>query len=200
MVAHKFLRPETGISWWGIAVVAVLLVLAYVVDFFSGALGTKWFGGSRWGVAGVLIGGVVGLFFGFIGLIVGPIIGGLVAELLFARKKMGPAVKATWGSVVGTTVGLVARIAISLAMIAVFGCVLVIRARRSTHGTPRSGPPCPHFAAAFRAASPQRFESFSRRQQRLNEGLVLEHGSACYLSERRTGRSPHTPHGRTGHS
>jgi uncharacterized protein YqgC (DUF456 family) len=120
MVAHKFLRPETGISWWGIVVVAVLLILAYVVDFFSGAMGTKWFGGSKWGIFGVLVGGIVGLFFGIIGLIVGPIIGGLVAELLLARKKMGPAVKATWGSVVGTTVGLAARIAISLAMIAVF--------------------------------------------------------------------------------
>ncbi|RBP45824.1 hypothetical protein DES53_102206 [Roseimicrobium gellanilyticum] len=119
-IAHKFLRPETGISWWSIAALTVMLIVAYAVDFFSGAMGTKWFGGSKWGVAGVLIGGVVGLFFGFIGLIIGPIIGGLVAELLLARKEMGPAVKATWGSVVGTTVGLAARVGISLAMIAVF--------------------------------------------------------------------------------
>jgi uncharacterized protein YqgC (DUF456 family) len=119
-VAHKFLRTETGISWWSIAALAVMLIIAYAVDFFSGAMGTKWFGGSRWGVAGVIIGGLVGLFFGLIGLIIGPIIGGLVAELLLARKKMGPAVKATWGSVVGTTVGLAARVGISLAMIAVF--------------------------------------------------------------------------------
>jgi uncharacterized protein YqgC (DUF456 family) len=119
-VAHKFLRTETGISWWSITALAVMLIIAYAVDFFSGAMGTKWFGGSRWGVAGVIIGGLVGLFFGLIGLIIGPIIGGLVAELLLARKKMGPAVKATWGSVVGTTVGLAARVGISLAMIAVF--------------------------------------------------------------------------------
>lgn len=119
-IAHMFLRPETGISWWSIAVLAVLLIIAYAVDFFSGAMGTKWFGGSRWGIAGVLIGGIVGLFFGIIGLVIGPIVGGLVAELLLARKKMGPAMKATWGSVVGTTVGLAARVGISLAMVAVF--------------------------------------------------------------------------------
>ena len=119
-VAHKFLRPETGITWWCIVALALLVVVSYIVDFFSGAVGTKWFGGSKWGIWGVLIGGVVGLFFAPIGLIVGPIIGGLVAELLIARKKMGPAVKATWGSVVGTTLGMAVRIGISIAMVVLF--------------------------------------------------------------------------------
>lgn len=117
---HKFLRPETGLSWWSIALLALLVIVSYIVDFFSGAMGTKWFGGSKWGIWGVVIGGIVGLFFGFIGLIVGPIIGGLVAELLIARKRMGPAVKATWGSVVGTTLGMAARIGISIVMVIAF--------------------------------------------------------------------------------
>lgn len=119
VVVHKFLRPETGVSW-SIPALVLLVLASYAVDFLSGAVGTKWFGGSRWGIVGVVIGGLVGLFFGFVGLIVGPIIGGLVAELFIARKKMGPAVKATWGSVVGTTLGLAVRIGISIAMVVVF--------------------------------------------------------------------------------
>lgn len=119
-VVHTLLLPESGMSWWAIAIQAVLTIVAYAIDLLSGAMGTKWFGGSRWGVAGVLIGGVVGLFFGLIGLIFGPLIGGFAFEMLFARKEITPAAKATWGTVVGTGVGLVARLGIGLIMIAWF--------------------------------------------------------------------------------
>jgi uncharacterized protein YqgC (DUF456 family) len=119
-VLHTFLRPESAMSWWGISLMALLLGLSFLVDFASGALGTKHFGGSRWGIGGVIVGGIVGLFFGLPGLIIGPLVGGFVAEMFFARKQFHPALRATWGTVVGTTVGMVARVGISVAMIAVF--------------------------------------------------------------------------------
>lgn len=119
-LVHSFLRPESGMSWWAIGIQAILLVVAYGVDIMSGAMGTKWFGGSKWGVWGVLIGGVVGLFFGLPGLILGPLIGGFAFEMAFAKKKMSPAAKATWGTMVGTGVGMVARFGIGLIMIAWF--------------------------------------------------------------------------------
>lgn len=119
-VLHTFLRPESAMSWWGIALMALLLALSFVVDFASGALGTKHFGGSKWGIWGVVIGGIVGLFFGLPGLIVGPIAGGYIAERYVAKKEFHPAVKATWGTVVGTTLGMVVRIGLSVAMVAVF--------------------------------------------------------------------------------
>src|SRR5688572_27150816 len=96
---HTFLRPESAMSWWGIGIMALLLALSFFVDFASGALGTKHFGGSKWGVTGVIIGGIVGLFFGLPGLIIGPIIGGFVAERFIAKKEFHPAVRATWGTV-----------------------------------------------------------------------------------------------------
>ncbi len=117
-IAHTWLRPESAMSWQGIVLLSLLLVTAYVLDFVSGAMGAKWFGASRWGVIGVFVGGIVGLFFGLIGLIVGPLAGGLVFELLFAKRRMGPAVKSTWGTLLGTGVGLVIRVVLSLAMIA----------------------------------------------------------------------------------
>ncbi|CAN5914547.1 hypothetical protein BH11VER1_BH11VER1_26080 [soil metagenome] len=119
-IVHTLLRPESGMSWWAIAIQALLVAVAYGIDIMSGAMGTKWFGGSKWGVAGVLIGGIVGLFFGLIGLIFGPIIGGFAFEMIFARKQITPAAKATWGTLVGTGVGLVARLCIGLVMIAWF--------------------------------------------------------------------------------
>jgi hypothetical protein len=119
-VLHMFLRPQTGVGWWCIAILFVLMLVAYALDFASGAVGAKWFGGSRWGMAGVIVGGIVGLFFGPIGWILGPLLGGFAFEMLLAKKDMKPAARSTWGTVVGTGVGLAARLAVSLAMVAAF--------------------------------------------------------------------------------
>lgn len=117
-ILHTFLRPESAMSWQGIVLLSILLVLAYVVDMAAGAMGARWFGASRWGIAGVFVGGIVGLFFAPLGFIVGPLAGGLLFELVFAKKRMAPAVKSTWGTLLGTGVGLIARLGISIAMVA----------------------------------------------------------------------------------
>lgn len=117
-VIHTLLLPTAGMSWQGIVLLALWLVLAYAVDMAAGALGARWFGASRWGIVGVFVGGVVGLFFAPLGFIVGPLAGGLIFELIFAKKRMAPAVKSTWGTLLGTGAGLVARVVISLLMVA----------------------------------------------------------------------------------
>jgi hypothetical protein len=117
---HAWLRPQSGMGWWGVGLEAVLMLIAYAVDFFSGAVGSKWAGGSRWGMAGVIVGGIVGLFFGIVGLLVGPLLGGFVFELIFAGKELAHAAKSTLGTAVGMGVGLLARLIISGAMIGWF--------------------------------------------------------------------------------
>jgi hypothetical protein len=117
---HSFLRPESGVSGRGIACLAVLLVIAYAVDFASGMMGARWFGASRWGILGVFVGGLLGIFFSLPGLILGPLIGGFAFELLLAKKEMKPAIQSTWGTLVGTTLGLALRLLVSLAMITTF--------------------------------------------------------------------------------
>jgi uncharacterized protein YqgC (DUF456 family) len=117
---HTWLLPQSGMSTWGIVLLAVLLIVSYVADMASGAMGAKWFGASRWGILGVILGGLVGLFFGFLGLIIGPIIGGLVFEVVVARRNWREGVKSTWGSVVGTGVGLVMRLMLSFGMVVAF--------------------------------------------------------------------------------
>ncbi len=119
-ILHKVLLSGTGVSWWSVVLIGLLCVAAYVVDFISGAMGTKWFGGSKWGIWGVLIGGVVGLFFMPVGLIAGPLIGGFALEILFAKKKLGPATKATVGTAVGAALGLIAKLVIGLLMAGIF--------------------------------------------------------------------------------
>jgi uncharacterized protein YqgC (DUF456 family) len=118
-ILHTILRPEAGMGWPGIALLTVLLIIAYVLDFTCSAIGARWFGASRWGIAGVFIGAIVGMFFGLLGMLVGPVIGTLSFEILFAKKTTRPAIKSTWGVVLGTGMGIIARVVISVLMIAV---------------------------------------------------------------------------------
>jgi uncharacterized protein YqgC (DUF456 family) len=118
--ANKWLNPGQSMSWGGLALMLVLLVLAYGADFLSQALGTKFFGGSKWAIIGVLLGGLVGLFFGLPGLLIGPLLGAFVFEILFAKKRLTAATKSTVGTAVGTTVGLAARLVIGVGMVVWF--------------------------------------------------------------------------------
>lgn len=117
-ILHTVLLPTQGMSWAGMILLALLLVASYFVDMAAGAIGARWFGASRWGILGVFVGGLIGLFFAPLGFVLGPLLGGLAFELIFAKKRMAPAVKSTWGTLLGTGVGLAVRLGLSLAMIA----------------------------------------------------------------------------------
>lgn len=116
---HLLLGPAHSVGWWTIGGLAALTVLSFVVDFVSGAAGAKYFGATRWGALGGIVGAIVGLFFGIIGIFVGPLIGVLVGELL-GGKGVLPAGKSTWGTFLGTTAGMVCKLAIGTLMIAWF--------------------------------------------------------------------------------
>jgi len=114
------LRGESGVEWWTFVVLGLLLALSQVFEFLSGAMGTRWFGGTRWGAAGALIGGIVGIFFIPFGLILGPLIGAMFCEFVFAKKEVRPATVSGVGSVLGTVAGMVIKIIVGILMIVWF--------------------------------------------------------------------------------
>ena len=116
---HYMLGAERSVGWWTISGLIALTLLSYALELISGALGAKWFGATRWGAIGGIIGAIVGLFFGIIGIIVGPIAGVLLGEVL-GGKELLPASKASWGTLLGTTAGMIGKFLISVAMIAWF--------------------------------------------------------------------------------
>ena len=91
---------ETAL-WILLFFVIMVTILDYVVPIW----GTKKFGGSKRGVWGATIGVVVGLFFGPLGIIIGPFLGAFVGELTTGKKER-EAVKAAWGSFVGFLMGV----------------------------------------------------------------------------------------------
>ena len=111
------LRGDSGVEWWTFLVLGVLLILSQVFEFLSGAAGTRWFGGTRWGAFGALIGGIVGIFFIPFGLILGPLIGSMFCEFVFAKKEVRSATVSGVGSVLGTVAGMVIKIIVGVLMI-----------------------------------------------------------------------------------
>jgi uncharacterized protein YqgC (DUF456 family) len=87
VAGYAFFMPadqRVSISWWVVGTVFALAVLGEVIEAVAGAAGAAQAGGSRramvLGVAGSFIGGIVGAF---VGLPV-PVVGSVVAILLFA--------------------------------------------------------------------------------------------------------------------
>jgi len=102
-----------------IAVVTVLAVIAWVLDFVAGLLGAKKAGASTHAIVGAAIGTVVGLLMGIVGVLFMPLVGAAAGEYL-ARRDQQRAVKvgvATW---FGIMLGMVAKVVIAFMMIGIF--------------------------------------------------------------------------------
>jgi uncharacterized protein len=104
-----------------VAVLGVLALLALVVDAIASVLGAKRAGASPKAMAGAAIGAVVGLFvFPPFGLLLGPFVGAVVGELA-ARRDMDQATRVGLAATLGLLLGAVAKLATSIAMLAIFG-------------------------------------------------------------------------------
>lgn len=109
--------PGPPISWLGIlcvyltswidvnysvlVVTGVLTLIIVVLDYVIPAKGTKYFGGSKYGIWGTNIGLIAGFFFPPFGFILGPFLGALVGELIYNSKDQKRALKAAVGSFIG---------------------------------------------------------------------------------------------------
>jgi uncharacterized protein YqgC (DUF456 family) len=89
---------------------ALITVIVVTLDYVIPVWGTKKFGGSRRGVWGSIGGLIVGMFF-FppLGIIVGPIIGAILAELS-GGKNQRDALKAGLGSFIGFLAGTLLKL------------------------------------------------------------------------------------------
>jgi uncharacterized protein YqgC (DUF456 family) len=120
-VAYRLMLGEnSGLQWWSFVILGLLMAISQTFEMLSGAAGSKWFGGTRWGAVGAIIGSLVGMFFMPIGLLLGPLLGAFVCEMAFARKQTQDAAISGVGSVVGVLAGMGVKITVGGLMIAWF--------------------------------------------------------------------------------
>jgi len=81
------------------------VVLVTILDYVVPIMGTKKYGGSKRGVWGATLGVIAGLFFGPLGIILGPFIGAYLGERSTGKKDR-EALRAAWGSFVGFLLGV----------------------------------------------------------------------------------------------
>lgn len=81
------------------------VILVTILDYAVPVIGTRKYGGSKRGVWGATIGVVAGLFFGPLGIIIGPFLGAYIGEIS-SGKKDREALRAAWGSFVGFLMGV----------------------------------------------------------------------------------------------
>jgi uncharacterized protein YqgC (DUF456 family) len=114
-VATDFARIGPG----RLIVLTALALLSYCLTFVAVAAGARRYGGTRWGLIGAVVGAFGGLFFGPAGLLLGPMVGAVAGELLRGAD-LAEGLRSGYGAAVGLLAGVVADIAIALAMIGLF--------------------------------------------------------------------------------
>src|SRR5690606_17082495 len=97
----------------------VLTLLSVAVDFWAAAVGAKRVGASRLAIIGAVAGTFAGLFFGPLGLFIGPFAGAVVGELLHGRRLdaggMGLATKVGFGTWLGIVFGIAVKLMLAFA-------------------------------------------------------------------------------------
>ena len=95
---------------WALVVVALM-----VLDNVIPAYGAKKFGGSVYGIWGCMLGMGIGIFFPPLGLVLGPLAGAFLGELV-GGKKSEQAFRSAWGSFVGFLTSTVLKVMASAMM------------------------------------------------------------------------------------
>jgi uncharacterized protein YqgC (DUF456 family) len=119
LVAAAWAEGFRYIGFWMLAVLGLMTVLAYGVDFAATAFGAKRFGASPRAAAGAAIGTLVGLFFGLAGILLGPFLGAVIGELS-VRRPLKDAGRAGIGATIGLAIGAAVKIALGFAMVGLF--------------------------------------------------------------------------------
>jgi uncharacterized protein YqgC (DUF456 family) len=118
-VTYNLIVPGEPIGWVTLIAVAVLALVAELLEFTLAGRYARKYGGSRRAGWGAIIGGIVGAMVGFpvpivgpvIGAFVGSFVGALVAELT-GGSSAGDATRVAKGALIGRVVSTVLKVGI----------------------------------------------------------------------------------------
>ena len=89
-------------DWTFLGVTLAIALLIWILDYFIPAMGTKRFGGTRYGVYGTTIGLLIGLLSPIpFGMLIGAFLGAFIGEMIYDSKDTNRALKASFGAFFG---------------------------------------------------------------------------------------------------
>jgi uncharacterized protein YqgC (DUF456 family) len=89
-------------DWTFLGVTLAIALLIWILDYFIPAMGTKRFGGTRYGIYGTTIGLLIGLLSPIpFGMLIGAFLGAFIGEMIYDSKDTNRALKASFGAFFG---------------------------------------------------------------------------------------------------
>lgn len=124
VVLGAWIDDFARVSVTTVMVLGVLTAIGFAVDYVTTVLYARKAGATKLGMLGAAVGTVLGIFMGFIGVLLMPLIGAAVGEFIAHRDALraGQVGVATW---VGLLVAVVAKLAIVFTMVGIFVVALI---------------------------------------------------------------------------
>ena len=121
MLLYGVLFSFEPFGWFFWTVQLLFTALLFIADYAANLYGVKRFGGTKAGIWGSTVGLLAGPFIiPFAGILIGPFIGAVIAEMAVHRTSLGKAAKIGAGSVAGFIGSTAVKGAIQIGMIAYF--------------------------------------------------------------------------------
>lgn len=126
-LGHKIYFGDNSISYLILAILGIITLFSLIMDYIASLVGARKLGATWRGVAGALIGGILGLFLGPWGILIGPFIGALTFEMMGGRQ-FEEASKAGFGALLGIVAGTLGKFICAIAMASLFAANIIWRA------------------------------------------------------------------------
>lgn len=119
MLVYALFERFEDISPTFLVVTFLIVVAVQFAEHYARAWGAKRFGAGKAGAWGAVIGSIAGLFFMPIGLVLGPFLGALIAELLAGRETKD-AFRAGLGGLVGVLGSVLINVIVGIGLTVAF--------------------------------------------------------------------------------
>jgi len=125
-VGHRLYFADAGAATWVLVTLGLITAFSLVVDYLASWLGAKKMGATWKGVLGAVVGGLIGLFFGIPGILLGPFLGAFLFEVATGRE-IRESARAGLGATLGLLAGAIGKIACCIAMAGLFAVNVIVR-------------------------------------------------------------------------
>lgn len=115
-----YLTKAIPMSYSFLGITLAISILIWVLDYTIPAMGTKRFGGSKYGAVGATVGLLIGLIAPIpLGFVIGAFVGAFVGEIIY-NSNFSRALKAAFGSFIGFLASTTLKFIVSLIFVGLF--------------------------------------------------------------------------------